>query len=199
MRFIYFLFLCVVVSISASAETLIKQRLNVIIDVEPKQYSSNLVVSGSKELQKLKSLSLENKNAVIRTFNTINDFLRNDNICKGGSFAINPSYHYKDGKKTQEGFEADFALHCEFVESQRQEYNAILEKIESEVSKNPFLVFAFPKIDLNISKEEFEKSDAFLNTELLKLALEKTKEYGKLTKKKCSIKEITLGDIRDID
>lgn len=86
-------------SVSAVAETLIKQRLNVVIDIEPKQYSNNLVVSGSKELQKLKSLSLENKNAIIKTFNGINDFLGNDSICRGGGFAINPSYYYKDGKK----------------------------------------------------------------------------------------------------
>lgn len=199
MRFFYLLFLCVVVSVSASAETLIKQRLSVVVDIKPKQYSSNLVVSGSKELQKLKSLSLENKNAIIKTFNRINDFLGSDSICKGGGFAISPSYYYKDGKKIQEGFETNFILYCEFVESQKQEYNTILEKIESEVSKNPFLMFAVPRVDLGVNKAEFQESDALLNVELLKLALEKAKEYGKLTKKKCSIKEITLGDIGDID
>ncbi|MBX7490859.1 hypothetical protein [Helicobacter turcicus] len=199
MRFFSFVFLCVIVLIPVSAETLIKQRLSVAVDVTPTQYSSNITITASKELQKLKTLSVENKNAIIKTFNAINDSLGNDSICKGGSFAINPSYYYKDGKKIQEGFETNFALHCEFKESKKQEFNAILENIEAEVSKNPFLMFAFPSVDLNVSDVDFQKSDSVLNVKLLNLALEKANEYGKLTKKKCSIKEITLGDLGNVD
>lgn len=199
MRLFIFFILFFFMYLPASAETLIKQQLNVSIDIRPKQYLSNIVIYGSKELQKLKTLSLENKNTIIKTFNSINNFLDENSICKGGSFAVNPSYFYKDGKKTQEGFEVDFSLNCEFEESKMKEYNAILERIEIEVSKNPLLIFAFPRVSLGVSEAELYNSDSMLNVELVNLALKKAKEYGELTKKKCSIREIILGNVGRID
>ncbi|MCI5968999.1 hypothetical protein [Helicobacter sp.] len=190
--------LCAMAFIQANAEILIKQRLNVAIDITPKQYSSNITILASEELQKLKTLSLENKNAIIKTFNAINDFLGSNSICKGGSFVINPSYHYRDGKRVQEGFEINFSLHCQFMESKKKEYNAILEKIETEVSKNALLMFLLPSVELSVSDRDFKQSDSVLNAKLLAFALETAEEYGKLTHKKCSIKEIVLGDASSV-
>ncbi|TLD84995.1 hypothetical protein LS70_000050 [Helicobacter sp. MIT 11-5569] len=192
------LFLFALLPVNA-AETLIKQRLNTTLNLSPTKYSSNPVITASKELQKLKTLGVEDKNAIIKTFNAINAFLGSDSICKGGSFAINPAYYYKDGKKIQEGFETNFTLNCVFVESQKQEFNAILDKIQAEVSKNTFLMFPIPRVDLGVDEKVFSESDSVLNAKLLNLALQKAKEYSNLTQKKCSIKEITLGDEGSFD
>lgn len=184
---------CALTVLPASAEMLIKQALQVELEVKPTQYSSHITIQGSKALETLNQLSIKDKNSIIKTYNAINESLGDDSICKGGSFSINPAYHYKDGKRIQSGFETHYALSCEFVESQKQTFNAILDKIQAEVAKNTYLTFPIPSVQLGVDENALKDSDSTLNAKLLELALQKAKEYSTLTRQKCSIKEINLG------
>lgn len=179
----------------ASAEMLIKQDLSVSVELEATKYVSLVNVRENESLRKLKTLSLEDKNTIIKTYNNINGFLSKDSICKGGSFSISPIYEYKNGKKTQNGFESLYTLNCEFSEAQKEDYNKIIQKIESEVRENPYLLFALPSIDKVLDEKSLLEIDEQLNVKMLELALQKAKEYSNLSRQKCSIKEIDLNTI----
>lgn len=192
-KIVFVLGICALAVLPANAEMLIKQALQVEIEVKPTQYSSHIVIQGSKALETLNQLSVKDKNSIIKTYNAINESLGDDSICKGGSFSIDPAYHYKEGKRIQAGFKTHYTLSCEFVESQRQTFNAILDKIQAEVEKNAYLTFPIPNVQLGVDENTFKESDSALNEKLLTLALQKAKEYSALTRRKCSIKEINLG------
>lgn len=181
------------VGMNASAEMLIKQDLSVSVEVEATKYISSITIRGSETLRKLKELSLDNKNAIIKTYNNINESLGEESICKGGSFKIEPIYEYKNGKRIQNGFESYYDLNCEFDEEQKKDYDKILHKIESEVGKNQYLLFTLPSVEKILDEKMLTKVDAQLNVKLLDLALQKAKEYSSLARQKCSVKEINLG------
>lgn len=181
------------VGINASAEMLIKQDLSVSVEVEATKYTSSIMIRGSEALRKLKDLSLDNKNAIIKTYNNINESLGKESICKGGSFKIEPIYEYRNGKRIQNGFESHYNLNCEFNEEQKGDYDKILRKIESEVRKNQYLLFTFPSVQKVLDEKMLAKIDEQLNVKLLEIALQKAKEYSSLARQKCSIKEINLG------
>lgn len=181
------------VGMNVSAEMLIKQDLNVSVEVEATKYTSSIVIRESETLRKLKELSLDNKNAIIKTYNGINESLGKESICKGGSFKIEPIYEYKNGKRIQSGFESHYSLNCEFNEEQKKDYDKILRKIESEVGKNQYLLFTLPNVEKILDEKMLTKVDEQLNAKLLELALQKAKEYSSLARQKCSVKEINLG------
>ena len=109
-----FLFIAAFSSVSLFAnEMLIKQNVSIDAKISPTTYFSNIQVIGN---DKEKNLSLKDKNSLIKTFNSLNDFIKNSEICKGGNFSITPFYEYKDNKKEQTGFESNYHLDCEFKE-----------------------------------------------------------------------------------
>lgn len=175
-------------------EMLIKQDLSIVAKVPPTTFSSTIQVLGSDKLQKQKNLSLEDKNSIIKTYNTLNAFVKNSAICKGGSFSITPLYEYKNGKRDQVGFESAYHLGCEFKEESKEDFNAILDFIERETQKNPYLLFPIPSVNKNITQEDLREIEGKLNAELIKKANTMAKEYSKTTDKKCTIKEISLGE-----
>lgn len=182
-------------SINAWAEMLIKQDLSVSIEVEAAKYISFINIRESESLRKLKSLSMEDKNIIIKTYNTLNTFLGENSICKGGSFNIEPIYAYKNGTRMQNGFETHYSLNCEFTKEQKKSYDQIIQKIEEEARKNPYLLFALPSIEKVVDEKKLAEIDEQLNMELLELAMQKAKEYSKFSKQKCSVKEINLSPI----
>ena len=185
------------VGIEVSAEMLIKQDLSVSVEVEATKYVSLVNIKENESLRKLKILSLEDKNTIIKTYNRINEFLGRERICKGGSFNIEPIYEYKNGKKVQNGFESHYSLSCEFGEMQKEDYNKIIQKIESEVRKNPYLLFALPSIDKVVDEKSLLEIEEQLNVKMLQLALQKAKDYSNLSRQKCSIKEINLNAVQE--
>ncbi len=189
------LIFCASLFVEVSAEMLIKQDLSVSTEVEATKYTSFVNINGNEMLRKLKTLSPADKNAIIKTYNNINDFLGKDSFCKGGSFEINPIYEYKNGKRIQNGFESHYSLNCEFSEIQKEDYNNILRKIESEVSKNQYLLFALPSINKVLDDKLFAEIDEQLSIQLLEFALQKAKEYSNISRQKCSIKEIDLNAV----
>ncbi len=177
-----------------ASEMLIKQNLSIVAKIPSTTFLSTIQVLGSDKLQKQKSLSLEDKNAIIRTYNTLNDFVKNSAICKGGSFSITPLYEYKNGKKDQVGFESSYHLDCKFKEESKGDFNAILDFIERETQKNSYLLFPIPRINKNITQDDLREIESKLNEDLIKKANKRAKEYSKITNKKCMIKEINLGE-----
>lgn len=190
-RFVFML--CFGVFGVANAEMLIKQNLSVSVEVEATKYVSFISVSGNEALRKLKTLNVSDKNAIIKTYNNINEFLGKESICKGGSFEIQPIYEYKNNQRIQNGFTSNYGLNCEFFEAQKEDYDKILRKIENEVQKNPYLLFALPSVEKVLDEKSLTILDEQLNVKLLELALQKAKEYSNLSRHKCTIKEINLG------
>ena len=113
-------------------ELLIKQNVSIDAKISPTIYFSNIQVIGNDKLRKEKNLSLKDKNSLIKTFNSLNDFIKNSEICKGGNFSITPFYEYKDNKKEQTGFESNYHLDCEFKEEATEDFNAIWNLFKKE-------------------------------------------------------------------
>lgn len=195
-----FLFIAAFSSVSLFAnEMLIKQNVSIDAKISPTTYFSNIQVIGNDKLRKEKNLSLKDKNSLIKTFNSLNDFIKNSEICKGGNFSITPFYEYKDNKKEQTGFESNYHLDCEFKEEATEDFNTILDFIQKETQENPYLIFPIPKITKNIKEEDLKALDDTLNQKLIQKANAMALEYSKILNKKCLIKEITLGEDTQIE
>lgn len=176
-----------------ASEMLIKQDLTIHTQIFPATYSSTIQIIGSQKLHNEKNLSLEDKNKIIKTYNSINTFLKNSSICKGGSFDITPFYEYQNNTREQKGFESNYSLNCEFKYEMAKDFNKILDFIQKQIIANDFLLLPIPKITKIIKKDDLEKIDEKLNQALLNKANEIAQNYSKNLKKQCTIKEISLG------
>ena len=174
----------------AHAEMTIKQDLSVSAESETTKYRSLVRVSGSEALLNLKTLTLADKNDIIKTYNAINAFLGKNSICKGGSFSIEPLYENKNGARMQVGFESQYSLECVFSEIQNSEFQRILRTIESEVGKNKYLSLGVSRIEKVLDEQALEILTEQLNARLLEFALQKAKEYSNLSHRKCNVKSI---------
>lgn len=180
-------------------EMLIKQDLSIHTKISPTTYSSVIQIIGSEKLHKEKNLSLENKNKIIQTYNSINTFLKNNSICKGGSFDISPFYEYQNNTREQKGFESSYSLNCEFKDEKSQDFNKILDFIQKQVASNDYLLLPIPRITKIIQKGDLEKIDRKLNQALLDKANTIAQDYSKNLDKRCTIKEISLGLISEME
>ncbi|PZT47517.1 hypothetical protein B6S12_08580 [Helicobacter valdiviensis] len=175
-----------------AGEMKITQSFELSKEIPNNSYKSEIQILGSQKLRETKNLSLEDKNSIIKTFNAINQKVLG-NICEGGSFEITPSYEYKNNKREQNGFETYYNLECNFTPKETDLFNSYLKFIEAEVSKNKWLLFSIPKVQNMASAENIKQIDEKLQEELLVKIMQKAQNYSKITRKKCSIEEVTLG------
>lgn len=178
-------------NIFANEITKINQTLSFSQELEAREFTSYINISASPKLRAMPNLNTNDKNKIIATYNAIN--AAKSAICKGGSFSLNPLFSHKDGRSIQSGFESNFSLECEFNNTNKKEFDSLLNKIEKEVLANDFLEFTLPQINTRISQEDRANANKNANLELLKIAQKKAQEYSNQLNLNCKIGEISLN------
>ena len=179
-------------------EMLVYQNISVTTKIEPTLLIANPQINESEKLRNEKNLSTAKKNQIIQTFNLVNQEIQKYGICKGGGFEIAPYYIYDNGGiKKQIGYQTHWSVTCEFNKDSLETFNTHLNFIQSQIEKNPYLVFTLPSIHRSVDENQDKELDEELNIALLQKAQGIAKKYAKTLRKKCEIKEITLGKVEE--
>lgn len=162
--------------------------------IKPKLLFANVEVIGSSKLRNIGELKDSDRGSITSTLNSIIQKVKKDEICKGGSYSINPIFNYKDDRRNIIGQELSFRLECKFDESKIENYNAILKAINATISKNPLLALPQPQISSRITADEINAKKESLFNEFLGNINNIEEGYSKILNKTCSVSKISSSD-----
>lgn len=163
--------------------------------VEPIYLFANINIESSSLLRNIGELSNENRKNITTTLNSIIEEAKKGNICKGGSYSINPIINYDKGNRKTIGQNVDFMLNCKFIESSDlKNYNAFLANINKKISANKFLSLPQPSLFHNITNDEINATKEEMFGEFLKDIKTIEDKYSKLANKICKINDISAND-----
>ncbi|MDA3968388.1 hypothetical protein [Helicobacter ibis] len=186
------------ISFIFASEMVIKQNLSVGLEVLLTDYVADVNILSSEKLKNTKNLSTATKNEIIKTYNTINELIKQSSICSGGEFSINPYHTYNNGSMVQSGYDSMYSLKCKFNEENKGMFNTMLSSIETIVSKNSFLQLPIPAITKQASYESQNDTLKQLNNKMILEAISLAKEYSNISHKSCYVKEINLDNNRNV-
>lgn len=166
--------------------------------VKPQTLFATIRIDSSAKLRNIGELTQKDRGSITTALNAIIQEAKKSEICKGGSYSINPIISYKDDKRNTIGQNVEFALDCKFSEAQLGEYNALLKKINAKVSKNALLALPQPEVQSHITQIEISAKKEALFAEFLGDMGKITDNYAKLLGKTCEVRKISSQDSHSI-
>lgn len=166
--------------------------------VKPETLFATIRIDSSAKLRNIGELTQKDRGSITTALNAIIQEAKKSEICKGGSYSINPIVSYKDDKRNTIGQNVEFALNCKFSEVQLGEYNALLKQINAKVSKNTLLALPQPEIQSRITQIEISAKKEALFAEFLGDIGKITDNYAKLLGKTCEVRKISSQDSHSI-
>lgn len=94
--------------------------------------------------------------------------LKKKNFCSGGSFSLEPNFSYKDGVQTPKGQRLHANLECEFTADKLENFNKLLNDLNSIIAKSEFIGISTPALEPKFSKQTLKDNKEKLYSELLK-------------------------------
>lgn len=166
--------------------------------VKPETLFATIRIDSSAKLRNIGELAQKDRASITSALNAIIQEAKGTEICKGGSYSINPIISYKDDKRNTIGQNVEFALNCKFSEAQLDTYNALLKKINAKVSKNALLALPQPEVQSRITQIEINAKKEALFAEFLGDMGKITDNYTKLLNKICEVRKISSQDSHSI-
>lgn len=163
--------------------------------LKPSFLFSTIRIESSSKLRNIGELKDETRANITTTLNNIIQESKKYEICKGGSYSINPIISHKDDKRSTIGQEVRFNMDCKFSENEDlATYNKLLKSINQIIAKNNLLALPQPQVSSQITQDEIsaKKENMFLDF------LNKTKEiessYSSGLNLTCKINKINSRD-----
>lgn len=200
MKYIILLFCIIGFSFADSVKNdiddlIINKNFTLNKKVEPIYLFANINIESSSLLRNIGELSNENRKNITTTLNSIIEEAKKGDICKGGSYSINPIINYDKGNRKTIGQNVDFMLNCKFIESSDlKNYNAFLANINKKISANKLLSLPQPSLFHNITDDEINTTKEEMFSEFLKDIKTIEDKYSKLANKICKINDISAND-----
>lgn len=162
--------------------------------IKPTSLFANIRIQSSAKLRNIGELNQKDRGSITSTLNNIIQEAKTSEICTGGSYSITPIVSYKDDKRNTIGQNVNFTLNCKFTNDTLHIYNALLKKINTNISENPLLTLPQPEVESQITQIEINTKKESLFTEFLATAPKIAKHYSTILNKTCIIKKINAND-----
>lgn len=162
--------------------------------IKPQSLFATIEIIGSSQLRNIGELENSDRKSITSILNSIIQDAKKDNICSGGSYAINPIFNYKDERRNIIGQDLRFSLECKFDENTLNKYNEILKIINEKVSKNPLLTLPQPRITSRITQEDINSKKESLFADFLSNINNIEANYSKILNKTCNVTKIDSSD-----
>lgn len=171
-----------------------KTQLETSNKLKPNTYLSSPNFSASNLLSNKQSLSAEDKLAITKSFNAIIERIKQDKICSGGTYSVEPTFYYKDGVSNVSGQRFFASLNCEFEANQLDTYNTLMQDIDKIARDGGYFSVNLPALEASFTQEELVKNNQILFQALLKKALEGENNFSKDLNKICKLKDFESQD-----
>lgn len=165
---------------------------------KPELLFATIRINSSAKLRNIGELTQKDRASITTALNAVIQDAKRSEICKGGSYSINPIISYKDDKRNTIGQNVEFALDCKFKEANLADYNALLKTINAKISKNALLSLPQPEIESRITQIEINAKKEALFAEFLRVSEQITDNYSKILGKTCEVRKITSQDSSSI-
>lgn len=169
------------------------QELQSANKLMPDIFISNPKFLASQYLSTKADLSIQEKALITKTFNEILQRVARDKLCRGGSYAIEPTFLYKNGIETPKGQRVRANLSCKIRADELEKYNALLNDIDNIATKSGFIIMSLPALRAGFSNELIKENETKLREELIKTALDTAKHYAELTNRQCELKKLDFS------
>ncbi|AJC87127.1 SIMPL domain-containing protein [Campylobacter insulaenigrae] len=164
--------------------------IEVFDEIIPNTYKADLNFNASNELSQKTIIDEEEKASIAKTFKELSTRIAKENLCKGGSYTLEPSYSYNQGHKTLNGHNFYSNFSCAFTKEKNKDFDNLIKDINNISAKNSLIVFSTKALQAMIDEEILEENKEKLYDLALKKAYEKNEYYSKNLNKICSIKSI---------
>lgn len=169
------------------------QELQSANKLMPDTFISNPKFLASQYLSTKADLSIQEKALIAKTFNEILERVARDKLCRGGSYAIEPTFLHKDGIEMPKGQRVRANLSCKIKADELEKYNTLLNDIDNIATKSGFIIMSLPALRAGFSNELIKENEIKLREELIKTALDTAKHYAELTNRQCELKKLDFS------
>ncbi|EAI3821862.1 hypothetical protein YN80_03715 [Campylobacter coli] len=179
-----------------TAQTLnFSRNIETSMQAKPDIFRANINFWANENLSTQILLSNEDKIQISNTFNQILERSKKENFCSGGSFSLEPNFSYKDGVQTPKGQRLHANLECEFKADKLEDFNKLLNDLNSIVAKSEFIGISTPALEPKFSKQTLKDNKEKLYSDLLKKAYSYEKIYSLDLNKTCMLKNLNIESI----
>ena len=168
----------------------IAQNFKASAPIEPTHFYTFLSFSASPELSIKPTLDKEDKASLERIFDSITQKIKQDSLCTGGSYSIEPTFDFKDGKEIPQGQRISASIECNFPIDRLQDYKNLLKSINASLEGKVLL--STPALEPTTTPERLQEVQFQLTEKILKEVDERLQAYSKQLKKKCKVEEIAF-------
>ncbi|ELQ6736347.1 SIMPL domain-containing protein [Campylobacter coli] len=165
------------------------------MEAKPDIFHANINFWANENLSTQTFLSNEDKIQISNTFNQILERSKKENFCSSGSFSLEPNFSYKDGVQTPKGQRLHANLECEFTADKLENFNKLLNDLNSIIAKSEFIGISTPALEPKFSKQTLKDNKEKLYSELLKKAYSYEKIYSLDLNKTCILKNLNIESI----
>ncbi|EAJ5536445.1 hypothetical protein C9E03_10005, partial [Campylobacter coli] len=123
------------------------------MEAKPDIFHANINFWANENLSTQTFLSNEDKIQISNTFNQILERSKKENFCSGRSFSLEPNFSYKDGVQTPKGQRLHANLECEFTADKLENFNKLLNDLNSIIAKSEFIGISTPALEPKFSKQ----------------------------------------------
>ena len=168
----------------------IAQNFKASAPIEPTHFYTFLSFSASPELSVKPMLDREDRASLERIFDTISQKIKQDSLCTGGSYSIEPTFDFKDGKEVPQGQRISASIECNFPTERLQDYKNLIKSINASLEGKVLL--STPALEPTTTPERLQEVQFQLTEKILKEIDERVQAYNKQLKKKCKVEEIAF-------
>lgn len=167
-----------------------ERNVNVELNASANNFHSQIVFWLNKNLSTKYELSENEKENIENSFRQINQLIREKNICKGGSYNLEPTFSYKDGVKIPNGYKINAILECNVNENTLNSYHDLLQRLDKIAKQSSSFSISIPALKPQFTKEELNLANEKLYDKLIEKSLNLNDYYSLKFNKKCEIKSI---------
>ncbi|RDU53443.1 hypothetical protein CQA49_06040 [Helicobacter sp. MIT 00-7814] len=164
------------------------------VNVMPDSYVAFPKIKESENLAKKMNLSNEEKAVIDVAFQKVSEKFAQSELCKGGSYTLEPSYSYKDGVKTLSGqrLSADFS--CTFKKEEFEKYATMMQEADSISNNLGYFTLIIPTINTALSKEQAQKVRGELEEALFAKIKESEGNFSQHLGKTCRSVKLSFNE-----
>lgn len=175
---------------SVAVETYVEVQVNVM----PDSYIAFPKIKESENLAEKMNLSSEEKAVIDVAFQKVSEKFEQSELCKGGSYTLEPSYSYKDGAKTFIGqrLSADFS--CTFKKEEFEKYATMIKEADSISNNLGYFTLITPSVNTILSKEQAQKVRGELEEALFVKIKESESNFSQHLGKTCKSMRLSFNE-----
>ncbi|MGI0440361.1 hypothetical protein ACRE1S_07565 [Helicobacter himalayensis] len=164
------------------------------VSIMPDSYVALPKIRESENLAKKINLSNEEKAVIDVAFQKVSEKFAQSELCKGGSYTLEPNYSYKDGAKTLVGqrLSADFS--CSFKKEEFEKYATMIKEVDSISDNLGYFTLIIPSVNTTLSKEQVEKVRGELEEVLFAKIRESESNFSQHLGKTCKSVKLSLNE-----